>query len=197
MSDATIPIGSELHKELFCRTLLATHNPYDPAEIPWPQLDAPALARLRSLPFWDLAVATEAQAAACIAALTRTERDPLLREAIALQGFEESRHQRLLEAMLQHYSIPLGQRADCRAIPDPEWAFLRLGYTECFDTFFACGLFRLASEAEFFPDELVTVFEPVMQEEARHILFFANWAAYRQAQRAWWNRPAFIVRRAV
>jgi hypothetical protein len=64
-----ISIGSEVHKWLFCWMFLDTHDPYNAAEIPWPVLPQSALARLRSLPFWELAVETEGQAAARIAAL--------------------------------------------------------------------------------------------------------------------------------
>jgi hypothetical protein len=39
------------------------------------------------------------------------------------------------------------------------------------------------------------VFEPVIQEEARHILFFVNWAVYAQAQRNFFLRPAFAGER--
>ena len=189
------PIGSEVHKWLFCRMLLDTHAPYNAAEILWPALPQDALARLRSLPFWDLAVATEGQAAARIAALAKVEHDPLLREAIALQAFEESRHQHVLEAMLRHYAIPWHKEPATDAIADPEWEFLRMGYGECFDSFFAFGLFHLARTSGFFPAELVHVFEPIIQEEARHIVFFINWAAYSQALRAWWRRAPFAVRR--
>jgi hypothetical protein len=191
----TIPVGSEVHKWLFCRMFIDTHEPYKVSEIPWPVLPQDALARLRSLPFWDLAVETEGQAAARIAALAKMEHDPLLQEAIALQAFEESRHQHVLEAMLQHYDIPWHTEPVTDVIADPEWEFLRMGYGECFDSFFAFGLFHHASTSGFFPAELVQVFEPIMQDEARHIVFFVNWAAYSQAQRAWWRRPPFAVRR--
>jgi hypothetical protein len=174
---------------------LDTHNPYNAADIAWPVLPQDALARLRSLPFWGIAVATEGQAAARIAALAKVEHDPLLREALDLQAFEESRHQHILEAMLRHYDIPLHKEPVAYITADPEWEFLRMGYAECFDSFFAFGLFHLAHTSGFFPAALVQVFEPVMQEEARHIVFFINWVAYSQAQRAWWRRPSSVVRR--
>ena len=41
--------GSETHKTLFCRTLLDTFNPYKPAIIDWPALDADIASRLTPL----------------------------------------------------------------------------------------------------------------------------------------------------
>ena len=57
-------IGSDEHKELFCRVFVETHNPFKPEEIPWPDLDAAALSRLKGLPVWEEAARTEAATAA-------------------------------------------------------------------------------------------------------------------------------------
>ena len=44
--------------------------------------------------------------------MTDAEPDPLVREAIALQGFEEHRHAALLDLLTQRYEIPVKRRTD-------------------------------------------------------------------------------------
>ena len=59
----TLVVGSEAHKELFCRSFIDTHDPYDPAQLPFPDIGADSRARLLSLPIWDEAVNTELETA--------------------------------------------------------------------------------------------------------------------------------------
>ena len=189
-------IGSGEHKELLCRFFIATHVPFRPADIVWPELDEDSRRRLAALPIWEEAVRTEAMTAQAVLAMGEAEPDPYLAEAIRLQGYEEARHAELLAGMTRHYGIAVPPHAPT-APPNPAWAFMRIGYGECFDSFFAFGLFALAQDSGFFPASLVRLFEPVMQEEARHIIFHVNWVAYSQAHLPYTRRPSYVFRRGL
>ena len=183
--------GSEQHKRLFSRMLLDTFNPYKPAVIDWPALDAEARERLVSLPIWDIAVQTEGKASRRVQSYAETVSDPLLRQAIELNGFEEARHKTVLANLVEAYGIKLAPEPEYVAPRDPEWAFMVTGYSECIDSFFAFGLFELARRSGYFPPDLVDTFEPVMQEEGRHITFFVNWVAWHRRNLPWWKKPLF------
>jgi hypothetical protein len=183
--------GSEAHKTAFCRMLLETHNPYKPSVIDWPPLDREARDRLVSLPIWDIAVQTEGRAKIRVLSYAERIRDPLLRKAIELDGFEEGRHKEVLSNLVAAYDVELAPEPEYVPPRHPEWAFMTTGFSECIDSFFAFGLFAVARRSGFFPPELVDTFEPVMQEEARHILFFVNWVAWHRRNLAWWRRPWF------
>ena len=183
--------GSDPHKAAFCRMLLDTHNPYKPAVIEWPELEQAARDRLVALPIWDIAVQTEGKATLRVRSYAEQMTDPLLRRAMDLDAFEEGRHKQVLSNMVAAYSIDLAPEPEYLRPRYPEWAFMVTGFSECIDSFFAFGLFAVAKESAFFPPELVDTFEPVMQEEARHILFFVNWVAWHWRNLAWWQRPWF------
>ncbi len=175
-----VRIGSPEHLRMFAQMLLDTHNPYKPAVIEWPKLAPDALARVTSLPIWDIAVQTEGRASIRVKSFAATVTEPLLRQALETDAGEEERHKVVLSKLVAAYGIKLAPEPDYTAPRNALWAWLVTGYSECIDSFFAFGLFETARRSGFFPDELVETFEPVIQEEARHILFFVNWAAWRR-----------------
>ena len=186
-----IKYGSPEHKQMMCRMFEETFNPYRPSVLKWPTLDAESLHRIVSLPIWDIAVQTEGKARLRMAAYARTLTDPDMRNVLAQNAWEENRHKDVLSKMVQHYGIPLVEEPPYIYPPDPEWAYLVTGYSECIDSFFAFGLFKVAHDSGLFPSELIDTFEPVMQEECRHILLFANWVAWHRANLSLFARIAF------
>ncbi|CAN0628293.1 conserved protein of unknown function [Burkholderia multivorans] len=189
-----VKIGSDAHKEMFCRMLLETHNPYKPAVIDWPPLKPDELERLTSLPIWDIAVQTEGRASVRVATFAATIKDKLLRETLDMDGGEEARHKVVLSKLVEAYGIKLAPEPAYPAPKNAEWAWMVTGFSECIDSFFAFGLFRSAQRSGYFPAELVETFEPVIQEEGRHILFFVNWYAWYWRNMAWWRRPWFFAK---
>jgi hypothetical protein len=195
-SPGPIRPGTDAHFQMLTQLLKATYNPYKPAVLNWPILDAETLARITSLPIWDIAVQTEIKAAMRIEGFAATVKSPALRDALLHMASEESRHRDVLSRLVAAYGIPM-KPEETYALPrDAEWGFLVTGYSECIDSFFAYGLFELARRSGYFPAELVETFEPVVQEEGRHILFFTNWVAWHKATMQLWRRPWFTAKTA-
>ena len=124
--DGRIKLGSEDHKNLFCRTLLTTFDPYKPAIIDWPKLDQETQAKITGLPIWDIAVQTEGKAGLRVNTFGEIVTDPLLKRAIELDAFEESRHKHVLANMVEAYGIKLAPEPDYikpeRSRNGPSWS---------------------------------------------------------------------------
>jgi hypothetical protein len=174
-------IGSEIHKDRFCRQFIDTHRRFDPEALPWPELDDAALERMRGVPFWQEVLHTERRAGAIVRAFATTIADPLVREAVDLQGIEEERHAQLLAVMIRRYGLAAEEKEIEAIGPDLHIAFADFGYGECLDSFLGFGVFKIARQAEFLPEQLFEIFDTLMIEETRHIVFFINWMAWQEA----------------
>lgn len=126
------------------------------------------------------AVQTEGKASIRVKTFAATIKEPLPQDALEMDGGEEARHKAVLSSLVARYGVALEPEPDYLPPTDAEWAWLITGYSECIDSFFAFGLFALAKQSGYFSPERVETFEPVIQEEARHILFFANWLAWHR-----------------
>ncbi|MFN9176629.1 MAG: hypothetical protein ACK58N_19545 [Synechocystis sp.] len=181
---AFLQLGSKAHKELFCHSFLDSYQDYEPANLPWPDLNAADLEKLRGIPFWQEALSTERNAGVMVSAWAEQIDDPLIKTAIALQGEEEYRHARLLEFLVNYYDIPV-EIPDTDPLPTAmETAFIDFGFTECLDSFFAFGMFGIARQAHYLPEAMFSIFDPLLDEEARHIVFFVNWLTYCELQKS-------------
>lgn len=173
-------LGSEAHKELFCRSFMDTHLDYEPEKLPFPKLDTEHLNRLRAIPFWHEALSIERFAGVMVSAFADTIDDPMIKEAIALQGREETRHGRLINHLIRFYDLDVPDVPTKTPPADLRKKFVHFGFEECLDSFFAFGMFGLAKQANYMHEDLFTIFDPILDEEARHIVFFVNWITYTQ-----------------
>lgn len=174
-------VGTYEHRDLFCRTFLEGHRAYEPENLPWPTVEARYLERLRAIPFWGIARAMERKAGIMVSAFADTLQDPLIREAVALQGVEEARHARIMSTLIDRYGLTAVE-VEVQVGSATEHDFVLFGYEECVDFFMGAALFRLAREHALFPADLVDIFEDVLIEEARHTTFFINWYRYEEAR---------------
>ncbi len=186
--------GSAAHRQAAAAMFRETFNPYKPSIIAWPHLSPDARDRLTGLPIWDIAVQTEGKARLRMLAYAQAQPDPDWRAAIEQNGWEEWRHKQVLSDLVAAYGIALAPEPPYPPPRDTEWAYLVTGFSECIDSFFAFGLFELAKRSGYFPAELVDTFEPVIQEETRHILLFANWLAAHRARLPLHRRVWFEMR---
>jgi len=102
----------------------------------------------------------------------------------------------VLSNLVHAYGITLAPEPAYAPPCNAEWAYLVTGFSECIDSLFAFGLFELAKCSGFFPSEMFDTFEPIIQEECRHILLFANWIAWHRRTMPWYRRPWFELRTA-
>jgi hypothetical protein len=174
-------VGTPQHRDVFCRTFIDGHIAYEPEKLPWPQLEQRYLDRLRAIPFWGIAKAMERKAGMMVSAFAQTLDDPQIREAVALQGVEEARHARLMAHFIERYGLTAHEIDVSPSDPVRE-QFVVFGYEECVDFFMGAGLFRLATRLDIFPADLVSIFDRVLVEEARHVTFFINWFRYEEAR---------------
>ncbi len=85
--------------------------------------------------------------------------------------------------MIRRYGIEVREQPLDPLPDDIETAFKDFGFGECMG--FLPGLsrvFRIAREAGFLPESMFEIFDTLMYEETRHIVFFINWMACRQVQ---------------
>jgi hypothetical protein len=85
--------------------------------------------------------------------------------------------------MIKRYGIDAPETPLEPLSPDIETAFKDFGYGECVDSFLGFGVFKIAKEAGFLPDSIFAIFDRLMYEETRHIVFFVNWMAYHEMRR--------------
>ncbi len=179
----SIKPGSEAHKALFCKQFIESYQHFDPETLPWPELNQAEVQRLRAVPFWQEVYHTERRAGAIVDAFTPHVTDPLVREAVALQGVEETRHARLIRVMIDRYGLDATEQPMETFPDDLETAFIDFGFGECLDAFLGFGAFKTARQSQFLPEAMFQIFDVLMFEETRHIVFFINYMAWREKQR--------------
>ena len=198
-------IGSYESKKRFCQCLIESHIPDSPDSQPWPMLDPLLIERIQSLPFWGECLLAQHYAAQIVCAFAQTLKDPMVKEAVMLQGEEQKRLVATIQSFLNTYRIPSPALPVIMIPKNLEAAFIEVGYRNALDFFWVDGLRAAACQAKFIPDELNEHFGRLFAEQTRHTIFLVNWMAYQKvklkkrwgewlAAPALWNRSSMLVR---
>jgi len=194
----TVAIGSPAHKSLFLRAL---HG-----DLPALRAGRAALARARRGVAAAAARGAVLAAGAAYRAARRRHRQGVLRHdrRPRAQGGDRSpglRRGAPCRAHLRddpHATASTSPSSRLETLPlDIETAFKDFGFGECMDSFLGFGVFKIARQSGFLPEPMFEIFDTLMYEETRHIVFFVNWMAYRQVQQrrgARWRRAAASLR---
>jgi hypothetical protein len=192
-------IGSYEYKKRFCQRLMDSHVPDDPASLRWPTLDPVTLEHLQSLPIWRKGLLAEHYAAQIVAAFAATLKDPMVKAAVMLQAQEQARLVKVIQSFLSAYNIPAPALPPAALPKNLEAEFIKVGYRNCLDLFWADGLREAAHKANAIPAVLGDRFEQLLAQQARHSVFLVNWMAYQKIKlnKRWgeWNAvPAILSR---
>jgi hypothetical protein len=185
-------IGSYDSKKQFCRRFTEGYsiesNLISGSKVAWPKADSSTIERLQRIPLWSRVLQSKHDAARIVSAFADTLGDSMLKEAIALQGQHEQYHYEALESFVQTYEIPASIPQATPLLKNLEAAFIDLGFQKCLNALLGFGFYGLAKETRAFPEELLHGFDRLLNEEARHIVFFMNWFAYAQTKQGKsWN----------
>ena len=173
--------GTEEHKELFCREFLDTHIPFKPEELEWPDLTPETLEKLKGFPIWDHAVYTESRVGVKLTAYAKVVEGPppsgshrttRVRRNASTLIFSDVFENNMTSLLKKYLNLPWKRT----------WkkSFMTTGAGECIDSFFAFGFIEISKSSNDYPLSLIEVMEPIIKEEARHILFIQNWLLYNR-----------------
>jgi hypothetical protein len=170
-------LGSYEHRQLFCQALTDHHIKYDLDQVLWPQLADRDLQRLREIPFWSSVLQQKRQMALIASAVAAQTKPTRLKGATLLLAQEANRQVQLIEQMMAFYQIPK-LNVPARPLPgDLIPVLMDLAFDQYLDAFVLWGWFALAQEQQYLPEALLEVWELILDEDARHSVFFANWRA--------------------
>jgi hypothetical protein len=192
-------IGSYEYKKRFCQSLIDSHVLDNPASFQWPTLDPVSLEHLRSLPIWRDGLLAQHYTAQIVAAFAATIKDPMVKAAVTLQAQEQTRLVKIIRSFLSAYSIPTPALPTVVIPKNLEAAFIKVGYQNSLDLFWADGLREAAQKANVIPAVLDQRFDQLLAEQTRHTIFLVNWIAYQKMKlnKRWgeWNAvPALLNR---